>query len=223
MNTHNAGMNIRLSNILANAKSVIRKDGLTSLCKQFISLLFLHEDCLIFRKYLDTVDEVKPKIENCVLKIISSKSELLDLVKHGFDITGYFNLYELQRKLDQGEILFAVFIDGQLVHKTCVLMYNTGTMDAPISIDWNEEAYAQFVETIPKYRGYHIYPYTLSNVFRYLNEKGKSACVSTSTKKNLSSINAHLGAGYKICGNGRYIRVLIFFEFWKETLKQYTK
>jgi len=125
-------MPIGSSTILATARSVIRGEGLTSLFKQILSGLFLYDECIVVRKDLDTVEEVKPRIENCVLKIISSQEELLDLVKKGFDIDSHFNPYELQQRLDQGEILFAVFVNGHLAHKTWVLMHDTGTIDMPI-------------------------------------------------------------------------------------------
>lgn len=217
--TNNTKTHIRASSLLGTARSIIQKEGLRSLFKQFISLLFMYEAIVIVRKDLDSIEEIDPALSNYVLKIIYSKQELLWLIKNGFNIGSYFNIYELQRRLDQGEIIFAIFVNGLLVHKTCVLMYDTGTLDSPISIDWTKEAYVQFVETKPEYRGYHLYPYTLSKVFKYMREKGKSVCVSSSTIRNVSSIKAHLKAGYRISGKGRYIRVLLFLEFWKETCK----
>ncbi len=208
--------NIRISNLLANARTVLKKDGVVSLFSQLISIIFMYEKIVIFRKDLECINSINPLKDNYTLKIILSKKELHDLIDIGFRIGSSFNIFELERKVDQGEVLFAVFANGLLVHKAFVLLRDTGTLDAPIAINWNREAYVQFVETSSEYRGRHIYPYVSYNIFNFARGKGKTVCVASSTVDNISSIKAHLRSGYKLTGIGRYLRLFVVFIFWKE-------
>jgi hypothetical protein len=205
-------MNIR--NLIANAKNVLKMEGILSLYRQIIPLLFMRKNIIIFKKDLRSIDCIQPD-GNFEFRIIYQKGELSDLMKNGYSENG-FNLYDLMRRLDAGEVMFMVFSQCLLVHKTSVLMYDTGTIDSPVKIDWAKEAYAQFVETNTLYRGLHIYPYVTSEFFEFARKNGKIFCVTSTTADNLSSIKAHLRAGYKISGKVQYTRLLLFFVLWKE-------
>jgi hypothetical protein len=203
-----------ISNLIANAKTVLEMEGPIDLFKQIIPLLFMSKNIIIFRRSLQQTGIIYPA-GNFDLKIINCKNELLDLLKKGFTSNG-FNIYDLSRRLDEGEVLFLVFSGYLLIHKTSLLMHDTGTIDSPVKIDWTKEAYIQFVETSPKYRGLHIYPYVTLKAFEYAHEKGKTVCVTSTTAENTSSIKAHLRAGYKISAKAHYTRLLLLFIFWKE-------
>ena len=218
MTTSGTKTNIRLSTMLSTGSEIIRKEGISALFKHFISIIFMNEEILIFQKPLKSIAEVEPSLDNFALKVISTKKDLTDLIKNGFDMS-FFNAYELQRRVEQGEVLFAGFVGDLLVHKSCVLMHATPTIDSPIPIDWSKEAYIQFVETAPRYRGRHIYPFVSSQVFEYARERGKSVCTTSTTTKNISSQRAHRRAGYRVCGRGRYLRLFLFFEFWRDLRK----
>jgi hypothetical protein len=207
---------MNLSNLLANARNIVKMGGIKALYKEAIPLLFIRKTIIIFKKDLKKIDDVKP-VGDYDLKIIESEDSLLDLIHKGIRMDG-FNAYDLQLRVRHGEILFMVFYGCLLVHKTSLLMRDTGTVDSPIKIDWEKEAYVQFVETGEKFRGLHIYPYVTSQVFNYARERAKAICVTSTTAENLSSIKAHLRAGYEVSGRERYSRLLLFFVFWKEEL-----
>jgi len=194
----------------------MQKEGLVSLIKQVFSNLITNLDVYIFKKDLDLVNEYKPKIKDFTLEIISFDDQLFDLIEDGFKIVLDLNIDELVHRIIRGEVLFCVFVGKNIAHRSWVAMNESGETDMPLKMNWEKEAYIQQCVTNPKYRGMGLYPYTLSKIFEFLREKGKSVAKIIVTKNNIPSIRGVMKAGFKVCSQARYIRLFFLVEFLRE-------
>tara|TARA_B100001971_G_C18144717_1_gene512388 strand:- start:84 stop:740 length:657 start_codon:yes stop_codon:yes gene_type:complete len=209
----------QLSLHLTNANGIINQKGLINLIMRFIYGLIHLDKSIIFKKELDNILIYPLKIQKTELKIVSSKNDFSNLLLKGYKISPFFNEYELSENIKKNQILFLLFTKKQLIHKTWVLTNQSDTMDMPLKVDWDTQAYIQLVETHPDYRNLGAYTYVSSMVFEYLKKQGKKSCLCIASKNNLASIKSDLNAGYKKYGEGSYIRIFYFLEYWKTTLK----
>lgn len=199
---------------ITKASEIMRKRGIKSLFKEFINYLFKYQKRYIFHKDVRDFDECTPKIKNLSFKIIYTKKELYDLLKKGLTIDPPFDINNFEKRLDQHQIGFCVFIKKELAHHSWIVMDNN-EIELPLNIDSVEEAFVWGVVTSPQYRGLGLYPYTLLKICEFLKEKGKLRAILTSLKDNIPAIRAVTKVDFKVCGELYYLKVFLW-EFWKE-------
>jgi len=205
-------------------KYILQHEGWLSFLKQGFSfvrnLFFSYGDYYIYERELSGLSETEfaSKIPDATLKIVSTTQELEGLMVEGFDINRYFDAEELKLRINKGMILFCVFIGKNLAHRSFVAMNSKANVDPVLSrpvINWQNEASIGPCTTYIKYRGLNLYPYTLSQICRYLQRENKQNVKITTSKYNSSSIRGIEQAKFRICREARYLR-LFHLKFWKE-------
>lgn len=208
------------------AKFYLLREGLFRFIKRSLSFLkskvFLYESHYIFQKSLDNVIESEhfaPKIENYDFKIISTMEEMHDQLGKGFNINSPFSISTFCKRLNQGQIAFCIFVKKDLAHWSWVAMNRRVLKKVkghpPLNVNSEQEACVWGSNTPPRYGGLGLYTYSLSRVYEYLKEIGKSRAIFTVLKDNEPVIRAQTKLGAKVCGEGNYLR-LFGRTFWKE-------
>jgi len=206
--------------------SHIQRDGLISFIKQLFKFvkneIFLYQNYYIFQKTFDELKELKIKVKDFNLRVVSTEEELHNLLKEGFNISSPFSAEDFEKKISQGQILFCVFVGKDLAHNSWVVTSNNIKIHPPLNINYQKEAFIHYCITAPEYRGIGLYPYTLSKIFEFLKRKNLSKAKLTILKDNTPSIKGATKVGCEVCGEGTFLK-LFLLKFWKEQPKKNIK
>lgn len=208
--------------LLEQAKYILREKGLIPLIKQMFLFLtrffFSYRTYYIYENKLSGADELKvaPKIQDFTLDIISNPKQFNQLVSAGFDRSSYPGTENIEERLNQGAILFCLFVRQDLAHKSWVTTESKARID-PVAprLDYLEQAYIGDCVTKFTYRGLGLYPYVLSQICKFLRETEKKRVLITTLKGDISSIKGITRAGFELCGEGKIIKIFRW-EFWGE-------
>ena len=215
---------VPLDILYQRAKYILRNEGWWAFIRQGFSfvrnLFFSYGNYYIYERELSEPSETKftPKIPNRALKIVTTTDELKELVVEGFDINSYFNMEELKWRINKGMTLFGVFVGKNLAHRSFVAMNRKANVDPVLSmsiVNWQKEASIGPCTTPAEYSGLNLYPYTLSQICRYLKGQNKQNVKITTSKQNAPSIRGIEKAGFKICGEARYLRLFYLIKCCK--------
>lgn len=219
----------KVSDLFRVGKDILRQDGLICFIRRVfffsVRLLCDYQIYYIYQKALNETSESKvmPKIQDSSLNIISSPDQVSELMANGFDINLDLSTEEVKRRLNEGAILFCVFIGQELAHISWVALTNKAKMDfLPLFIDYQNEAYIENCVTTPRYRGLGLYPYTLYQILQFLGTKDKTRVKIATQKANTNSIKGITKAGFEIWGSKRLFKILRL-KFWKEEPIKCTK
>lgn len=215
MTLGNVGILFRIS------KDVMQREGIASFIKQAFLFskrsLFSYGTYYIYEKTLNETNkfEFTPKIQNFTLKIIYASSDVDELITEGFNFNSHIIIKE---RLNTGAIAFCIFVERELAHISWVAIHNKGNVDPILSasgMDWQNVASIGPCVTNLKYRGLGFYPYVLYKICKFLKGKNKMSAKITTSKCNTSSTKGINKAGFKICGEVRYLK-LLRWKFLKE-------
>lgn len=219
----------RVGELFRTGKDILRQDGLICLVKRaslfLVRLLFSCQIYYIYEKTINETNENKfiPKMQDFTLNIISNPDQVKELKAKGFDINLDIGAEEAKRRLNEGAILFCVFLGLELAHTSWVAITSKAKMDPlPLAIDYQNEAYIENCVTVPQYRGLGLYPYTLCQLLQFLRAKDKTKAKIATLKANTSSIRGITKAGFEIWGSKRLFKILLW-KFWKEKQIKYVK
>lgn len=189
---------------------IVRREGLIGLIKRTFRPSYIYEN------NLDGPKINNPKVKNFVLKIVSTEEQIDELIAVGFDFSFYFhnNLRPVKGYISKGLALFCIFIKRELACMSWVVMSDEGRWYHPLPMDYQNEAWIGDGVTNPKYRGLGLYSYLLSKIYEFLKEKGKSRARHITRKNNIASQKAQAKSGSKICGEGIYLK-LVLWEIWR--------
>jgi len=206
--------------MISKAMTEIQRNGLISFIKQVFKFIknkiFLYQNYYIFQKNLEELKEFKIiKVKDFDLRIISTPGELYNTLKEGFNVNSPFSIEDFERKINQGQILFCIFMGKDLAHSSWVVIDNNVKIHPPLNIDYQKEGYIHYCITAPDYRGIGLYPYTLSKIFEFLKRKNLSKAKLAILKENTPSIRGATKVGFEVCGMGKFLK-LFGRTFWKE-------
>ena len=217
----------RMGVLFRRSEEILQREGLLPFIKRaflfsvvLVRSSFGYGNYYIYEKKLNEMNdfEFKPKIQNIILKIISTTDQIDEVSNEGFDFSFYSNIETFKERSNKEAILFCVFIGRYLAHASWVAMKKKSNMDPVLSLlikDWQKKASIGPSITNPKYRGLGLYPYTLCKICEYLKGENKQSVNITTSKHNTPSIKGISKAGFEISGEMRYLK-LLFLEFLKE-------
>lgn len=191
--------------------------------------VFDYQTCYIYiyEKRLNEIDEAKfiPKIQNYTLKIISTPTELEQLIADGFDFSSYLDADELKQRISKKAILFCVFIGKDLAHRSWVALSEEAKRDVdalPYSIDFETEALLGGGRTMPKYQGLGLHTYVSAKRFQFVNSNGLKAKIGVH-KNNIPANKTSAKLGAKIYAEMRYLRFLAWESCREKLVREKSK
>ena len=217
----------RMGVLFRRSEEILQRDGLLLFIKRaflfsvryLVRFFFNYGNYYIYEKTLNKTNEFEftPKTQNPTLKILYTPMEVDELIAEGFDFSSYSNIENLKEGLSKGAMLFGVFIGRELAHTSWVAMNNATAIYDPLfqKMNYRDAGYIGPCNTNQVYLGFGLYPYTLTQICKFLKEMGKSKALINTSKSNLPSIRGIIKAGFRISGEARYLK-LLFWEFWEE-------
>lgn len=175
---------------------------------------FMYQDHYLLKRSTN-ISETLKKSPDINLKVFSCLQELEDIINEGYILDNFFKLSDFERKFAEGQILFGIFINKNLVHTSWVVLKDNTCIHPPLKINYITESYVHYCITHPNYRGKGLYPYALQEICNFLQKEGKSKAKMSIEKKNLSSLKGAKRSNFIIYGEGKYLK-LLNFTYWKE-------
>ena len=213
----------KASTLLKRGKDILRQEGLRALIKRgFLwssSSFFTYRNYYMYEEKMSDAAEIEftPKIENYLLKVISTPEQVCELIAEGFDFGSYID--DINKVLRKGVIVFCAFVERELAHITYVALTEeakNGYGERPFVVDFlHNEVCSGGSETDPKYRRKGIHVYAYSRIFQFLKEKGYLIDRFVIARDNIASRNAMAKFGPRIYAEGRYLK-LLWWESWKD-------
>lgn len=208
--------------LVRRGRDILRDEGAVPFIKRaflfLISPLFRRETYYIYGKDLNERREIDSalKIQKVTLKIISVPQQVDELAAEGFDFSPQLSINNLKERLNKGAMLFCVFVGKDLAHTSWVAVQDKANIDPIASkMHYQEQAYIGASATKPAYRGLGLYPYTLCQICKVLEEAGKQRVVISTTGDNRPSIKGITKAGFELYKRGCYSKLLLW-KSWKE-------
>lgn len=203
----------------------MRKEGLLVFVKRAFlfmlrsvkSFFFSYGKYYIYEKELSNASEVqfKPKIQDCIVKIVSTSKGLDELSAGGYD----FKTMNFEQKLRKGALAFCVFVKRELAHVTWVAPNGEAKREIdplPFKVNFETgEVCSGASFTCPIYRGKGLLSYAYSYIFPYLAKRNILKDKFTIDVNNTASQKALSKFNPTTTGKGHYLKIL-WWEFWKE-------
>jgi hypothetical protein len=183
--------------IFDRSKEIYKNEGLMSLVKKGLAFLvrynvthyYLYQSALINRNEADFA----PKIKGCLLKIVSTKGQLDELVGQGFSFP--LNRQRTEHRLDEGAILFLIFVDKELASSGWVATTKKAHASLDrflIKVDYlHRQAYIGGAWSNPEFRRNGFQTYITYKRYAFLSEKGIIIARCLIEKENIASRKAH--------------------------------
>lgn len=189
--------------IVGKGIDVLRREGVAEFLKRslwhVLHPVFSVSTYNVYEIHLkQEVTEVKPKAEGYSLAIADSIDQVERLVAEGIDFTTDPDFGAYGTGFDSGAFLFLVSVGGRLAHTSWVSLRHDGAVfDALFrEIDFGEAGYIGPCNTFEQFRGSGLYPYALTNIFRFLMERGIRRAVISTRNTNNASIRGIVKAGF---------------------------
>jgi len=215
---------VALGRLYQRARYILRHEGRRAFFRQGLafvgSVLFSYGHYYIYEKELGEPSETKFTLRtpDRALRIVATTDELEELVVEGFDVDSYFDMEELRWRIEKGMTLFCVFVGKDLAHRSLVAMARNANVDPVLSryiMNWQQEASIGPCTTLAEYSGQNLYPYTLSQICKYLKGQNRRSVKITASRQNASSIRGIEKAGFTICGEAHYLRLFYLMNCCK--------
>jgi len=201
----------------------LKTEGLRPFVKGMLEFIvgcfFVYREYWIYEMPLQHAlrSEFKPKLDNYDMKIIESSRQLKDLVSQGFQF-GIHSMH-LENDLDKGAIVFCIFVGKELafvrwVATTEESMKQRCGIPYPVNFS-NKEVYLSWSETTPKYRRAGLFEYSYFKLAEFFVRKNKTIAKALVDRDNIFVQRAAAKIDGKLCGEGRYLKIL-WWKSWKE-------
>lgn len=186
---------------------------------------FTYGNYYIYEKDLSRYEEVikfKPKVPNCIIKVVCTLGDLDKLAAEGYDL----KVMDFRPKLEKDALAFCLFVGRKLAHITWVAPNQGAKREIdylPYKINFEAgEVCSGASFTDPAYRRRGFLSHTYSYIFAYLVKKGVVKDRFTIEVNNVASQKAHAKFTPTIIGIGRYLKILRW-QSWKEKPMEETK
>jgi hypothetical protein len=206
--------------IIGKGAAVFMREGVAGFIKgslrYFLSPIFTVTTYTVYERHLQgSIEELKPKTADCIVRLVTCGSELSKLAGDGFDFSSNPNSDSYFQGFDKGAVLFLVFIAKRLAHSSWLSFHHDGAVFDPLfqRIDFGETAYIGPCNTFNAFRRLGLYSYILTRICRFLREQGVYRAVINTRNKNIPSVQGIVKAGFvPLCSIRKY-KVLgrIFF------------
>jgi hypothetical protein len=214
----------KLSPIFARTKNTYNQKSLITSLRKVLAFLFVYENftCYLYKSTLTKRNEndFTPRIKEFNFQIISTKQQLNDLVKDGFDL--FSHSAKAEHRLEKGAVAGLVFVGKELASMEWVAVNaqaKASIDNYPCRVDYLiKEAYAGGVWTNPKYRGNGLHIYVYYKIYDFLRENGIVTVRSIVEVNNSAALKSHdrFAPEEKIEAKARYLRIM-GLQFWRET------
>jgi hypothetical protein len=215
-----------LSFLFSIALRIFKKEGpfvLISRTATFLGRrLFYFGDFYLYEHKMTERNEADylPKIKEFTFKMISTNTQVDEIIKDGFnDIRDYPLLVNVRHCLDKGAIAFCFFIGSDLAHIGWLAMSEEAknTFDRlPYHVDFaHDQACSGGTVTLSQYRGSGLMVYGYFKRLEFLLQRGYKTSRNAVAKKNHMAQRAHGKFNPSIYAKARYIKILRW-SFWKE-------
>lgn len=212
----------KLLKLVKRGGAYIQENGLISFIKKAFLFLknkastnVLYQEHYIFEKNNDDVKIFEPKIKNVCFEIVRTEEQLSDLLNNEFTINQQFNINQFKKWLSNRETICCTFVEKDLASIVVVTRKENIKIHPPINVNYKKESYLHHTITAPEYWRLGLYAYTMSKVFKFLEEEGVCISKYTVLKDNLPPIKAATKFGVNRSGEGKFLK---FFPliFWNE-------
>lgn len=212
---------MKFAHFITRSKAILQKEGFVFLIRniylKLINLLFDYRCYFIFEQTLENCVRINLSLPsgNRELRIITSNNELDDLIKNNYDFTYLDDIEKIRIGLKSGAILFALFINKELAHTSWAALSGSQSIFDWIfqKLHYSDAGFIGPCDTLDKYRGLGLYPYTLTHILVYFMESGKDRALINCRITNSSSIKGILKAGFHYRSKARYIKCASFESF----------
>jgi len=181
--------------LYGRAKYILRDEGafyfIRLVFSRLLKSLLSYEYLYYYEKELKEQDKVEfvPKIPNVTLEIIRTAEQYNELAIRGY----HFESMVSKELINKGGIALCTFVQRELA---CINWIATNEESKkyidpiPFNVDFqNGEACSGGSRTFEQYRGQGLYGYSVSALFRFLREEGKTVDKFTASVNNVAVTN----------------------------------
>lgn len=220
----------RLKSLFGGAKQIYRTEGLVPLLKRGFSFassfMFKRQDYYLYRdpiqgSRLPNEVDVLPRVDDWVLKVVTSNREADEFEADGFEFRS--KVINARERLDRGATAFCIYVGRELAHigwlaltQEAVDSLGGGSFEVRLA---DHEAYSSGIWTNPKYRRLGIHKYGYFKRLEFMLANGVRTERSVVDRGNVAPQQSNaLGGMLPFPGpqaEGRYQRIL-WWKSWKE-------
>lgn len=195
-----------ISEYCAKTLKAYKTGGVGLIIKRAIKKLFATNSALWFERDIShLIEEFRPKIP--VEVSLLSNSETLEWLRHE-DRAWMIDPQEIKLGLEQGHYFPNVKYKGEIIGCVKVGFNEVYIADYKKSILFpGKMAFHTDVYMVPEYRGLGIASFLLTEVMRFLKDKGLTKIRCHIPAWNTVSINTHVRVGFKKSGYIRYFKI----------------
>lgn len=222
---HRARFRLHISVLpFIRAKHLFQTEGLIPLIRRgvaFLVALFFVSTTYYLYECATSIDineaDLRPKIQNFVLKVVCTNQEADELAADGFEFRSSNNTYRYM--LDKGAIATCIFIERQLAYVTWIAITEEAKKSIdpiPYTVDFSKnEAASGATLTNLNYRGKGLAPYGFVKQIQFLKEMGTETIRGAILTNNISSQRFVTKFNANIYAEARYLRIL-WWKIWRE-------
>ena len=211
------------TDLFLRARQVIQDEGLVRFARTALSFvrrqLLLCETWYLSEQTLKERNEAEylPKVQDFLLKIITSNQEVDELTAEGFDFRPWYRGY--RKRLDAGAIALCIFVGRELASILWVALTQQAKDSLgqlPNKVDFSKgEAYAGGTWTSPKYRRMGLTRYNVFKREQLQLENGMMINRGATSQRNIAGWMTAVEVGMNVYAEARYIKIL-WWKSWKE-------
>ena len=208
------------------ARQVYQTEGLASLVRRalagFTYCLFEHRMYLLVDHATENVkhmnkDDLMPRAEDCIVKIVSTNRQADVLETQGLEFRSH--VLNARERLRNGAVAFVVFVGGEFASTAWVATSQEAAdtlSEPPVQVDFtNGEALCGAVLTRQEYRRKRLNLYMGLHIRQFLLDRGVATMRGAIGIDNAASLKANDKFSPIVYAQGRYLRVL-WWRSWKE-------
>lgn len=212
--------------LLARAGDILKQDGILSLLKRATiysaGRLFRCGTFLLYENSVIPRDEelFHPRIKEYVFKVISTDSQVDDLVREGFqDIRKAPVIVDVTKCLDNGAIACCFFVGTELAHINWIALTGKAKNSfdiIPYAVNFSaKQACVGGTVTVAKYEGNGFMQYGHYQRLEYLRQRGYTTTRNAVAINNEASQRVYSKFSPKIYAKGYYVQIL-HWQIWRE-------
>jgi hypothetical protein len=215
----------RARNLLVQARTTFRYEGLIALAKRVLSFIsqryFRYGTYYLYGYPLSNIDGLNesdflPRTAEFSLKVVSTEDEARELEADGIDLQMWCS--NGRERLESGAMAFCTVVGQEPANIMWVALNEraqTCIGERPFAVDYTHGEYCGSSWTHPKYRRLGLTKYATFKVVQTMRDMGKTSTRGAVLKRNRASVEASAMFGATRYGEGRYIKLLCW-ESWKQ-------
>jgi len=188
--------------VLRRSLEVLREEGFKSFIFKVLGETFYRRLILVERSFNDPLPDTSP-IPGVSIRMLS-REDVSEYLKFRPDS----NLSEIEGRLRIGQLCFAAFLGGQIVHAAWVTSGRAFVAYLGIEIElFPGEFYLFDIYTSPKFRGMNFYSYREMEMQKELRGRGCRRIIALIYPENRPAMKGIKKLGYLNSGKIGYIKI----------------